>query len=58
MSYHEELDARVTDVVAAWGTTPKKKFGGTGHMLNGNMMAGVYKDYLILRHGGGARRRE
>jgi hypothetical protein len=26
-------------------------FGGTCHILRGNMMAGVYKDYLILRLG-------
>ena len=24
-------------------------FGGTCHLINGNMMCGVYKDYLILR---------
>ena len=23
-------------------------FGGIGHLLNGNMFSGVYKDYLIL----------
>ncbi len=26
-------------------------FGGTCHLLNGNMMAGVYKDSLVLRLG-------
>ena len=26
-------------------------FGGVCHLLNGNMVCGVYKDYLILRLG-------
>ena len=26
-------------------------FGGTCHILNGNMICGVYKDFLILRLG-------
>jgi hypothetical protein len=26
-------------------------FGGTCNLINGNMMCGVYKDYLILRLG-------
>jgi hypothetical protein len=26
-------------------------FGGTCHILNGNMLCGVYKNYLILRLG-------
>jgi hypothetical protein len=49
--YDEELDARVTDAVASLETVRKKMFGGTCHILHGNMMAGVYKDYLILRLG-------
>jgi hypothetical protein len=49
--YDEELDARITDAVAPLETVRKKMFGGTCHILHGNMMAGVYKDYLILRLG-------
>ncbi len=49
MAYDEELDARITDIVAPWGTTRKKMFGGTGHLLDGNMMAGVHRDHLVLR---------
>jgi TfoX/Sxy family transcriptional regulator of competence genes len=49
--YDEDLDARVTDAVAPLETVRKKMFGGTCHILRGNMMAGVYKDYLILRLG-------
>jgi TfoX/Sxy family transcriptional regulator of competence genes len=51
MPYDEDLDARVTDAVAPLETVRKKMFGGTCHILRGNMMAGVYKDYLILRLG-------
>ena len=43
MAYNEELDARVTAEVAGWGTTRKKMFGGTAHILNGNLLCGVHK---------------
>ena len=46
MAYNEELEARVTAATTDWGTTRKKMFGGTAHLLNGNMLCGVYKDYL------------
>lgn len=51
MSYNEELDDKICQIVSAWGTTRRKMFGGTCHLLNGNMMCGVYKDFLILRVG-------
>ena len=51
MAYNEELEARVTAATTDYGTTRKKMFGGTAHLLNGNMLCGVYKDYLILRLG-------
>ena len=51
MPYNEAIDERVTRAISAWGTTRKKMFGGTCHILNGNMLCGVYKDYLILRLG-------
>ena len=51
MAYDEKLDARVTAAIADWGTTRKKMFGGTCHLINGNMLCGVYKDFLILRLG-------
>lgn len=51
MPYSEELDSRIATVIAGWGTTRRKMFGGTCHLANGNMMCGVYKDYLILRLG-------
>lgn len=51
MAYNEELDRRVTEVAAKWGTTTKKMFGGTCHLLNGNMMCGVNASSLIVRLG-------
>lgn len=51
MAYDEELDARITAAIAGWGTTRKKMFGGTCHLINGNMLCGVFKNFLILRLG-------
>ncbi len=51
MPYDEELDARISQLVAGWATTRKKMFGGTCHLLRGHMLCGVYRDYLILRLG-------
>ncbi len=51
MAYDEKLDARVTAAIAGWGTTRKRMFGGTCHLINGNMLCGVYKSFLILRLG-------
>ncbi|MGD2140139.1 MAG: TfoX/Sxy family protein [Burkholderiales bacterium] len=51
MPYDEKLDEYITSIVSDWGTTHKKMFGGTCHLLNGNMMCGVYGQYLILRLG-------
>ncbi len=51
MPYDKELDARISQLVADWGTTRRKMFGGTCHLLGGHMLCGVYRDYLILRLG-------
>ena len=52
MPYNEEIDTRITKIVNRWKNTgAKKMFGGVCHLLNGNMVCGVYKDYLILRLG-------
>jgi TfoX/Sxy family transcriptional regulator of competence genes len=51
MAYDEDLDARTTIVVKPWGATRKKMFGGTCHLLNGNMLCGVHNDRLIVRLG-------
>lgn len=49
MPYDETLDARISDVVTPWGATHKKMFGGTGYLLAGNLMTGVWHDSLIVR---------
>ena len=51
MAYDEKLDARVSAIVANWGATTKKMFGGTCHLLQGNMLCGVNTDQLIVRLG-------
>jgi hypothetical protein len=49
MPYNEELDTRINETMTLWNTTRKKMFGGTCYLINGNMMCGIYQDYLILR---------
>ena len=51
MGYNEELDRRISEATAPWKTTRKKMFGGTCHLLNGNMLCGVNESTLIERLG-------
>ena len=52
MPYDEKLDARIREVVASWeDVSARKMFGGVCHLLHGNMVAGVWKEFLILRLG-------
>ena len=52
MPYDREIDLRIQKIVTNWeNTNAKKMFGGTCHLLNGNMFCGVWKDFLILRLG-------
>ena len=51
MAYDQELDSRVEAIAGAWGAARKKMFGGTGYLLDGNMMAGIHRDRLVLRLG-------
>jgi len=51
LTYSVMLDERIASCISAWDTTRKKMFGGTCYLLDGNMMCGVYKDFLILRLG-------
>jgi len=52
MVYNENMDKILSDIVSKWrNSTKKKMFGGTGYLLNGNMVAGIHKDYYILRLG-------
>jgi hypothetical protein len=49
MAYDQELDARVASVVMPWGASRKIMFGGTGYMINGHLIGGVYKQRLLVR---------
>lgn len=52
MAYSEELSERVREIVSRKkGITDKKMFGGVGFLLNGNMLVGVWKEFLIVRLG-------
>ena len=52
MVYKEKKDLKLNSYMTKWKNLSKKKmFGGTGYLLNSNMVAGIYKDYYILRLG-------
>jgi TfoX/Sxy family transcriptional regulator of competence genes len=50
MPYSVELDSRLARLLPREAVR-KKMFGGTCYTLKGNMVCGVYKDFLILRLG-------
>ena len=52
MPYNAQIEKRINKITADWtGIASKKMFGGICCLLNGNMVCGVYKDFLILRLG-------
>jgi len=52
MGYSQEIEIRINKLIAKWKDTESKKmFGGVCHLMKGNMLCGVYKDFLILRLG-------
>ena len=51
MPYSEALESRIIHALSGLGATRKKMFGGTCHLINGNMVCGVYQDFLVLRLG-------
>jgi hypothetical protein len=51
LPYNETLDARITTEIKTWRAVRKNMFGGVCHLLKGNMLCGVYKDFLIARIG-------
>ncbi|MHA2392094.1 MAG: TfoX/Sxy family protein [Promethearchaeota archaeon] len=52
MVYNEKMDQKLNAIISNWKNySIKKMFGGTGYLLDGKMVAGVYKDYYILRLG-------
>jgi TfoX/Sxy family transcriptional regulator of competence genes len=50
MPYSEDLDSRLVRLLPREAVR-KKMFGGTSYTLKGNMVCGVYQDFLILRLG-------
>jgi TfoX/Sxy family transcriptional regulator of competence genes len=52
MAYNEAIERRIKKIISDWDhIDAKKMFGGVCHLLHGNMLFGVYKDFLILRLG-------
>jgi TfoX/Sxy family transcriptional regulator of competence genes len=52
MPHDERLVARIEEIVSGWeGGSSRKMFGGVCFLLHGNMVAGVWKEFLILRLG-------
>ncbi|OWK45528.1 TfoX/Sxy family protein [Fimbriiglobus ruber] len=52
MAFDESLAARIRDALARTRNVEEKKmFGGIGFLLDGNLLVGVWKDFLIARVG-------
>jgi len=52
MVYNEKMDKKLEEIISEWSNSTKQKmFGGTGYLINGNMVAGIHKDFYILRLG-------
>ena len=52
MAYNIDIEKRISPIVSRWENTElKKMFGGICYLLKGNMVCGIYKDFLILRLG-------
>ena len=52
MAFDETLAARVRKALARRkGVVEKKMFGGVGFLIGGNMTAGAWKEFLLLRLG-------
>jgi TfoX/Sxy family transcriptional regulator of competence genes len=49
VTYDRKLDDRVAQIVLPRAAERKSMFGGTGYMLDGHLMAGVYRERLVLR---------
>jgi hypothetical protein len=52
MAFDESLAARIRHALARKkGVVEKKMFGGVCFLLNGNMLVGVWREFLIARLG-------
>jgi TfoX/Sxy family transcriptional regulator of competence genes len=47
----DDLVARLRAAIPARGRTEKRMFGGVGFMLDGNMVAGTFRNALLVRVG-------
>ena len=47
----DDLVDRLRAAIAARGRTEKRMFGGVGFMLDGNMIAGTFRNALLVRVG-------
>ena len=52
MAHDDALAQRIRQALSRRkGIEEKKMFGGVGFLLNGNMLVGVWKEFLIVRLG-------
>jgi TfoX/Sxy family transcriptional regulator of competence genes len=52
MAYNREVEKRLQKIISQWKDTERKNmFGGLCYLLKGNMVCGIYRDFLILRLG-------
>jgi hypothetical protein len=51
MAYDTGLGGRIEAETADWGLARRNMFGGVCYLDRGNLMCGIYKDFLILRLG-------
>ena len=50
MPYYKEIEIHIQEIVKDYpGITSKKMFGGVAFMMNGNMLVGAIRNFLILR---------
>lgn len=47
----DDLAGRIRSVLKGRAVREQRMFGGTGFMLNGNMVAGTFRDELLVRVG-------
>ncbi|MDX2038287.1 MAG: TfoX/Sxy family protein [Isosphaeraceae bacterium] len=52
MPYDEHLAERLRPIMTGRaGVVEKRMFGGIGYLLQGNMLVGVWREYLVARLG-------
>jgi TfoX/Sxy family transcriptional regulator of competence genes len=52
VAYDQDLEARIEPILSGWKRIDRKHmFGGIGYLIDGNMFAGLLREFLILRLG-------